>query len=537
MYKIIFIDDEILIREAVSGNTPWEEAGFQLVGTAENGRDAISLIEKSHPHVVLTDIRMPIMDGLELAKYVHENYDDIKVMILSGHDEFDYAKRALQYGVSEYILKPVMPDELKEELIGMKHKLDEDINEREKVARIQRAYEEKLPALRELYMNRLIEGNGQFADWREQFEHYRMQSPEPFWAICIAAVDDAEAFYRKYPDASRDLVNFAVYNIAHEITEDYPGTYCIQNMRDETLLICNASTQSRLDEIVYGIGERIIYELAKCMDTRMCIVVGRTVRSVTQWSDSYRNAKEAEELRFLMEDSVFLYGNDFANNRTGNSVKTSLYTERLLLSIKINQTDEIEKITKELFAEFREKKPDRKTAFAYIQNMVLSILITLEESELASGEDYEEEISFINRLSDYNHLKDIESEFVAYCLSLAKGIAGKRESINQKQAIMAIDYIEKNYSNSDMSLNMVCAYLSVSTSYFSTIFKACTGETFVEALTRIRIEKAKQLLETTNMKNYEISDAIGINDPHYFSSIFKKQTGMTPGEYSRSVKS
>ena len=536
MYKIIFIDDEILIREAVSENTPWEEAGFELVGTAENGRDAISLIERLHPHVILTDIRMPVMDGLELAKYVSEHYEGTKVMILSGHDEFDYAKRAMQYGVSEYILKPVTSEELKDELIRMKKKLDADISEKERVVQIQRAYEENIPVLRDLYLNRLVEGNGVFNDWRDQFSHYRLDPPGPFQSVCIAAVHDSEKFFRKYPEESRELVDFAVYNIAHEIVESYPQVLCIRNTEDETLLIFSADSEPALDLLIREVGDRVIYELDKCMDTKLCIVVGRCVQSPVRWSDSLQSAKETEEFRFLMEDCTFLYGKDFSEERKGAGIKTSQYTDQLVLQIRTNQTGELKKTVSELFSDFRATKPDRKTIFVHIQNMMLSVFIRLEENELVSGGDYEEELSFINHLSEYNHLRDIEQEFISCCLSLAEGIAGRRDSINKKQAILALDYIEKNYGNSAMSLNMVCEYLSVSTSYFSTIFKAYTGETFVEALTRIRIEKAKKLIASTNMKNYEISDAIGFNDPHYFSSTFKKQTGMTPGEYAKKVK-
>ena len=152
------------------------------------------------------------------------------------------------------------------------------------------------------------------------------------------------------------------------------------------------------------------------------------------------------------------------------------------------------------------------------------------------GGNFDKESAFISRLHEYEHLREIKEEFLNYCLALSKSIVGKRESVNQKQAVLALDYIEKNYMNTDMSLNTVCEYLSVSTSYFSTIFKSYTGETFIETLTRVRVEKAKKLFETTSLKNYEVAAEVGYSDPHYFSSIFKKQTGKTPGEFARSVR-
>ena len=175
MYKVLFVDDEILIREAVSENTPWSEAGFSLIGTAENGREAIRLMEQECPDVLLTDIRMPIMDGLELAAYVQEHFPDTKVMIISGHDEFEYAKRALKYGVSEYILKPITSQELCEELLKIKGKLDSVNNERENVKKIQRAYHDNLPMLRDLFLNKVIEGNGSRSDLSGQLAHFSIR--------------------------------------------------------------------------------------------------------------------------------------------------------------------------------------------------------------------------------------------------------------------------------------------------------------------------------------------------------------------------
>lgn len=539
MYKIIFIDDEILIREAVLKNTPWKEAGFEISGTAGNGKEAIELINKVHPHVVLTDIRMPVMDGLELAKYIHENYPDIKVMILSGHDEFEYAKRALKYGVSEYILKPITAEELKEELIKIRQKLDESISEREKVLKIQRAYEENMPFLRDLYLNKLLDRNGFFGDWREQFSHFKITYLGGFTSVCMVALEDASAFFLRYPDTQRDLVDFAIYNISHEICENRESIYCLRNMNDKTIMIFTAGTEEALQRLIRDIGERIIYELARCMDIKVSIVIGKNVTDPVEWCLSYDNAKQAEEFRFLLDDCTFVYGLDFVPSHAvgvGRTVKTPVWTERLVLLIKTNQTAEIAKACAELFKEIKSNRPDRKSVYVHVQNLVLSIIITLEENDLLTREEYEKDVAFINHLNEYEHLKDVEEAFLKLCLSLAEGIAGNRESDNKKLAVLALDYIEKNYHNPDISLNAVCEYLSVSMSYFSTIFKAHTGETYVEAVTRVRVDKAKHLLSTTNMKNYEIAEAIGITDPHYFSTIFKKQTGMTPGEYVKSVR-
>jgi two-component system response regulator YesN len=179
MYKVVFADDEILTREAIAENTPWEEAGFQLVGTAENGRDAIAVIEEQKPELLVTDICMPVMDGLELSGYVQTHYPDMKVMILSGYDEFEYAKKALKYGVSEYILKPITSAELKDELIRIREKLDKDAEKRDRIAGIRREYEENLPLLREHFLERLLNGKSRMMLFTMKWRKWGSVFPVP----------------------------------------------------------------------------------------------------------------------------------------------------------------------------------------------------------------------------------------------------------------------------------------------------------------------------------------------------------------------
>ena len=124
MYKVILVDDEYLTRDAISKNTPWEEAGFMLAGTAENGKAAIALIEETKPDLILTDICMPVLDGIGLAAYVHEHHPEMMVVIISGYDDFDYAKQAMSYEVADYILKPITSVELVEELEKIRKKLE-----------------------------------------------------------------------------------------------------------------------------------------------------------------------------------------------------------------------------------------------------------------------------------------------------------------------------------------------------------------------------------------------------------------------------
>ncbi len=348
-------------------------------------------------------------------------------------------------------------------------------------------------------------------------------------------LEDTSAFLKLYPETTRELLEFSVANISEELIQENPHVIFFQNTENRSICILAEDSEEALQEEIEKVCGNIVEAMWRFMKIKVCILVGQTVSGPEKWAASYAGALRARENRFLLEERVFVYEKDFSGRQGNGYLRTSFWVDKLVLSIKLNQNAELKEKTSLMFREFRDSGCERKKLLLHIQNIVLTILINLEDNEVDIGKETEE-ADFINHLPEYRHIADVEICFLEFCNKLSADIAGKRESSNQKQAVLALDYMEKNYNNVNLSLGSVCSYLCVSTSYFSTIFKSATGETFVEALTRIRMEKAKGLLETSNMKSYEVALAVGYNDPHYFSSIFKKHTGMTPTEYAKQLR-
>lgn len=535
MYKAILVDDEYLTRNAISKNTPWEEAGFSLVGTAENGKAAITLIEETTPDLVLTDICMPVLDGIGLASYVHEHHPEIMVVIISGYDDFDYAKQAMSVGVSDYFLKPITSMELVEELKKIQKKLDASAKKREQLEKIQQEFRKNMPILRNHFLNRLLEGNYPSNDIAPRMAYFGLELTGELQAVTMIELEDTAAFLKRYPEMTQELLEFSVANISEEIVRENSHVIFWQNTENRSICIFSEESEEALQKEIEKVGGSIVEALQRFMKIKVCILVGQTVSGPEKWAASYAGALRARENRFLLEEHVFVYEKDFLGRKENGYLRTFFWVDQLVLSIKLNKLAELKETVSLMFREFRDSGCERKKLLLHIQNIVLTILINLEDNEVDISKETQE-ADFINHLSEFGHLADVEVRFLEFCNRLSADIAGKRESANQKQAVLALDYMEKNYSNVNLSLGSVCSYLSVSTSYFSTIFKNATGETFVEALTRIRMEKARGMLETSNMKSYEVALAAGYNDPHYFSSIFKKHTGMTPTEYAKQLR-
>ena len=527
MYKVLLVDDEVLTREAIRQNISWEEAGFLLTGVAQNGKEAILKIEEEQPDVVLTDICMPVMDGLALTAYLYEKYPEIKVIIISGYDDFDYARQAIKYQVSNYILKPITSYELVEELIKVKDKIRNSLEK-------QYEFEKNLPTLRDHFLNRLVEGTYIKNDTDLQLQKLSIRVSGSLQSVVMLEVKDSAAFWEHYPLAGEELIDFAVANISEEMTENHPHIIFFRNTEGKSVFIFAHDSEEELMTLIHETCRNIIAVIYQYMEIKVCALVGETVREEEDWEKSYHNVLAAKEHKFFLEDDEFIYGTDFSGQKEAVQLLLTQQVDKLVLMIKMNQREEIENITLNIFERLRNSGKEKLQMILMVQNLVLAILISLEEQVSEKGEKYEEE--FILQISEYKYLSDVEKWFLEFCISLAEDISNKREGANQKLAVRAMDYIENNYMNVDISLNMICDYLGVSTSHFSAFFKSVTGETFTEALTRTRIKKAKNLFEKSDMMNYEVALSVGYQDPHYFSSIFKKHVGMTPTEYGKRLR-
>jgi len=535
MYKVLLVDDERLTREAISQNVPWNNIGFALIGTAENGKEAVALVEKEQPDLVLTDICMPVMDGIALSGYLYEHYPETKVIIISGYDDFEYAKQAIKYGVSNYILKPITSSELVEELEKTRLKIEQSQKKKSEFEAIRHRFAKSVPTLRSHFLTRLIEGNYLKNDIDAQMNQLEISLRGRYQAVVMLEVEDSTAFFVLYPTAADELIKFAVANIAEEIAAEIHDIVFFENELNGSHFIAAADSREALSGLIESICRKMITAIWDYVQTKVCALIGEVVQGPENWKQSYRSALDAREYKFLFKGHDLIFGVNVIKPKGNETPELTHKTEKLVLMIKLNQIEEIKIETAAIFLRLRESGREKKELLVIIQNLIMEILIGLEDHlpETVKGDG---KTAFIMQVMESRHLSDIEAQFLEYCIGLSEEIAGKREDPSEKQAIRAMDYIEKNYMNEDMSLNMVCEYLCVSTSYFSAIFKNYTGETFIEALTRVRIDKAKDLLESSDMKNYEVAMAVGYRDPHYFSSIFKKRVKMTPTEYARRLK-
>lgn len=533
MYKVLLVDDEVLIRQAISENIHWEEMGFELLAGCENGREAIRVIEETAPDLVLTDICMPYVDGIELARYVQEHCPGARTIIISGYDEFEYAKQAVRYQVMEYILKPITPTELTEVLLKAKAILDKEHSREQTFRKLRGAYRSNRPILRTRFLNSLLRGNEREEDLEEKMRELELTLEDSCLNTAIVEGDDLSPFLNQYAGVHEDLALFSIFNILQELIEQAGKGIVFQDQEERTVIIFQGKDSKSLEKEMDAGLQEARAKILELLQIETTAGVGVPVTRVMDLHYSFDKARAAAEMKWLLGGGQILHAETVAERETLGEVDVPQWAARVLAAIKEADEEGVEREVRAFAQEIREQRMTRNRAILLMQNLLLTVLNRANLNEKQENQLVEEEKSLMNRLYTYEHLRDMATDVIAICQSISRLLGERMDSYGKKQAMRAMDYIDQNYMNSDLNLNTMCSYLAMSTSYFSNLFKTHTGETFVEALTRRRMEAAKELLVTTTKRSYEIAEEVGYADPHYFSIAFKKATGQTPTEYAK----
>lgn len=532
-YQILLVDDEALIREGVSENVKWEQYGFQLVGTCENGKDALHFIENNPVDVVLTDICMPYMDGMELCERLSADYPKIKIILLSGYDEFDYAKRAISYGVKEYLLKPVTSEELGVSLDRLRKEMDHKRKDERELSLMKTAHHRGQQLLRSDMLLGLMNGSRTEEESQKDLKELGIHLEAAVYRIGIMQID-MYAEPRKLSSEKKEdraLMAFVAYNISEEIVGKYKAGEVCQGKDQRIFFLFHSNNRLGFDDTVERVLKEIIENVNENMQLAVSVGLGSVIYKMKEISLSCEGAEEALEYRYALGSNQVL-GIDTIRKEKGIA-DTDFLLERIRLHMKENEERKLENDFRVLEDVLREYYYDRKNIEVIFRKIAETTEDLCRLSEM-DEENRKEEI--LQEVYAAGELEGAVTILLNYCIEIAERLEGQKNIGGKKYVILANDYIEKHYSDSSLNLNTLCAYLNISTSRFSSIFKQVTKMTFMDVLIQTRMKKAKELLENTDLKNYEIAERVGFNDPHYFSVVFKKMTGKSPTEYAKEMR-
>lgn len=510
MKKVMIVDDEIGIRENIRSCIDWEKEGFHYCGDAPDGELALPLIHEWAPDILITDIKMPFMNGLELTSIVRTQQPDIKIIIMSGHDEFSYAQEAIRLGVTEYCLKPISAAEL----IQMLHKVSKQMDEEHQRMTNRTITKEKLLA-------DLCGGLIGTTDAIESAKQLSLPLSARYYTIVIIDV--------RLTDDSRDPESLMkkLLPILEETRDPHVELLPYIRSRTELVLLLKYHSDDSISVYLEQLRGRVRMELEHTFKCNIILGIGSQQERLQGIHVSYLEAEEDKYInRLTLQNRASLH-------EINLDEQTTLFLDRnsFLEFLKIGSPNLRDHFVQEFAAPLQSFDWKSSSYGFYLLND-----LTLESFRLANQLFRMSDHSDENITSLQQTIRKITcwEDCTQYLCSLLNLLWQRRAACSGKYSDV-IDqvkaYVSREYNNEQVSLKMISAHVRISPSHLSKIFSQETGQTITEYLTQIRIGKAKELLKTTNNKTFEIAYKVGYNDSHYFSNIFKKTTGFTPREY------
>ncbi|RLL11034.1 helix-turn-helix domain-containing protein [Anaerotruncus massiliensis (ex Liu et al. 2021)] len=521
MYKIMLAEDELEVLGAMLRTIRWTEHGFDPPVGCRDGREAIEKLEGGFvPDVLITDICMPFVDGLELTRYINEHLPNTVVVILTGYDDFQYAHRAIKMQVYDYVLKPVTPASINELTDRLRGELDE---------RRLRNIDDSMQIVASYFLNQLMTRR---LDAKRIEESCRAHKLDFAGRYHIAAVLDVDLRAPATEDdgGNLELMRYGLANIAQELSENSHGTLAFQGNDGLTKLIISSGERDGLYAAAIGLCRTISKTAGAALQVPVSGGIGDPVAYLDELHLSHGQAMTALGYRFFYGESSVTCVAD-VDIRETRDIDYFSCERRLEAAVKTLDREGARAAVHDLVGQLRSGHVPFERCVLYSQKLMMTLIGLTDEliggAEVESLEKTWEQFNFYSAPT----LGRLERMIDEVCDKAFKILALTKSDTAAAQVSKAEKYIREHYGDPRLSLNMITEHLAISTSYFSAIFKSRTGATFVEYLTRVRMEKAQQILAFTDRRTYEAAEDVGFSDPHYFSVTFKRVTGMTPKEY------
>jgi two-component system, response regulator YesN len=511
-YKVFLVEDEIAAREGIRDNVDWRAAGFEFCGEAPDGEIALPLIEAAQPDVLITDIKMPFMDGLQLARIVREHLPWVKVVILSGYDEFGYAQAAVKLGVTEYLLKPISVPDLNAVLRKIKTVLDQEKSDREYLKLLRSQVEDNLILLREKFLLRLVLGGESSISAIEQSEQLGLEIIAKCYLVLLVKINFAAGAQPFDFAACQEIEKI----IAGLVSANMDALLTRKDM-EELVLILKGQDPGEVEEEAQFLADLIRKEVEGKTACSLTIAAGSPHQRL---GDLHRSFAEA---LVKVQDAR----EDFENGEL-----QKLDQPALMRFLESGRAGDFDSFFESYIRPLGETALRSRLLKYYI---MVDIILTVAQFVSDLGGNVDQMVPEIHHgdivVATVRSLEQIKAETLRL---ITAAHVFRDNQVNNDRAVVirqAKTYIHAHFTDPALSLNEVAAQVSFSPNHFSAVFSDESGETFRDYLIKTRVTQARKLLRTTGLKISEVAYQCGYNDPHYFSIIFRKHTGLTPQQF------
>lgn len=521
-FTIILADDEQHILFGMKNGIAWEQLGFEVVGTAQNGKEALELIEEHHPDLLISDIKMPFMDGLELSKTIHENYMRTKIILFSGWDDFEYARMAISYGVSEYIMKPINYDEMRRLLTDMHEKLEKEYAEKVNRDRLEKVYAVSLPLLRQQFFSQLVTESLEENYREQQIKNLKLNFEyEAFYLVTVKLRE------RNSEDVLSEL---SIKETVKEAFEKIADVYEFGMTDKEVFLLCS-NKKHDIDRVTRTVEEASVM-INRIFHSGICCGISTCGKTIEELPFLYAQSLEALDYNLVIKEECYTYYNDILPLQKKEN-DWSAEVEAIEKIITHCSAEELKSEVEKLFQKLKSGHYNLNEYQIVILEILFEISRLYKKYQINSEKDFAGSKKMAVKILSLNTGEELENWLMNYCQLIRSLIQKKQIDNNVILAEKAMKIVEVRFRDQSLSVETVCRELHVSSSYFSKIFKQETGSTFLNYLINRRMEEAKRLLNMTDYKSHVIGEMVGYPEPNYFSYVFKKNCGFSPAKYRK----
>ena len=553
MVKLFLVEDEIVMRDGIKRQINWEKEDIEFVGEASDGELAWPMILETKPDILLTDIKMPFMDGLELSALVRKELPDTAIIILSGYDEFVYAQQAVSLGVTDYLLKPLPPGKLLECIRRVQEKIEQERAQPENNAWSEELAREQKDAEKNLLFRALVTNDRSLKEILAIADHLGIHISARYYSVILMTVRGKE----------NAMPSEQLRTELAAIPEQIPGWIFFDRNENGFAMIGTANSEEEVSDTQKELIRRLKECVEKDAEHTWFIGAGRTVGRISDIGKAYNSANKALSSRFITgmnrvvtADETDSVKRDLSGLQVSPLPAEARVSEKDAAALDIDQAvtnDNSRKMLEEYLrtGTLEEAEPFLEGLFQSIgeDNLNSYLLLTYLSMDMYFTmvrflKDMGRQVNEIDKkCGDINSLlkgRITAEQARSYLTSYLKEVIALRDHNTEKRygkiLRQAVSYIDTHFDQEDISLNRVAQTVGMSPNHFSSIFSQELGTTFIEYLIGKRMERAKELLRTTQLRSSEVAYRVGYRDPHYFSSTFKKIQGMTPREYRVSYK-
>lgn len=524
MYKLLIVEDEYIIRNTLATALNWKETGCEVIGTSKNGAEALEFLQNERADIIITDIKMDEMDGIELCKEVAKLYPNIKFIIITGYGEFDYAKSALRLGAEDFILKPIEHEELLNAVRKAAKELDRVHKKNIEFQKMKKTIENNIAILRENFFLSLLSNKELDDNEINERMNFLKINLSGFYVVSFE-IDRYKDFCAGVNELERHMKRLLIRKNCMKVINKYTTGYIIEK---EDNLFCLIIQSGETD--IVNLAEEIQEQLQNEVLISISIGISKPAFGYGEFLNAFYQSIEALRHKYYLGEGAIIsisdvdaspkkqninYQNDYAliidNVKVGDCKAALEKFESLLCRLKANMLQDL----------------------SFIPNMAAEFIISLQRVLTERNIDLYKiipEFNLYRILNECGTIPDLESVLSEFITRVTSFIQSRNRSLNSATIKKVNEYIKKYYYM-DITLNDLSKEVFLNPNYLGRLIKKEMGKNFCDILTEIRIEKAKELMKSTQIKTYEISERIGINDSRYFSQLFKKITGMTPTEY------